>query len=221
MKNKQRSLMAMIGTAAVLVVIALGATLWLLRADDTTASAMPAARILPNPASSDASAPLPVLFDAPSFSLTDQNGKSFGSDQLHGKVWVADFVFTECQGLCPMMTQHLAEFQKLTPNSPVQMVSFSVDPEHDTPAVLKGYATDAKADQTRWHFLTGTQTQTWEISKAMKLAVGPDKGNQVIHSSHFLLVDGKGQVRGVYDTEGPGFDLNKLAADANTLAHQK
>ena len=160
---------------------------------------------------------LDALFDAPTFSLTDQDGKTFRSDQLRGKVWVADFVFTTCTSLCPVMTQQMAEFQKKTPGSRVQMVSFSVDPEHDTPAILKTYADATKADLSRWHFLTGDKETIWNISTAMKLPAGPQQADhQVMHSSHFLLVDGNSHIRGVYDYKDAGF-LAKLVADANTL----
>jgi len=160
--------------------------------------------------------PLPVLFDAPKFALTDQNNKPFSSDQLRGKIWVADFIFTQCNSLCPLMTQHLANFQKKTAGSDVQMVSFSVDPENDRPPVLKQYAATNGADESRWHFLTGTRAQTWAISEGMNLAVGPDDGKQVFHSSHFLLIDAAGQVRGVYDSNDAGF-MNKLVFDATHL----
>ena len=158
-----------------------------------------------------------AMFDAPTFSLTDQGGKKFASQSLHGKVWVADFVFTTCTGLCPMMTQQMSEFQKQTAGSNIQMVSFSVDPEHDTPALLTAYASDAKADLSRWHFLTGDKEQLWTISNAMKLAVGPGDDHQVMHSSHFLLVDADGHVRGVYDYKDSGF-MAQLVADSKKLS---
>jgi protein SCO1/2 len=163
---------------------------------------------------------LDPMFDAPPFKFIDQDGKAFDSAQLHGKVWVADFVFTTCTGLCPMMTQQMNEFQQKTVGLPVQMVSFSVDPEHDTPAALKAYAEMNKADLSRWHFLTGDKEMLWNISNAMKLAVGPGDDHQVMHSSHFLLVDGGGHVRGVYDYKDAGF-LDRLVKDANTLAAMK
>ena len=158
------------------------------------------------------------LFDAPAFTLTDQDGKSFNSTQLNGKVWVADFVFTTCTGLCPMMTEQMHEFQKMTDGSGINMVSFSVDPEHDTPAALTVYANMNKADLSRWHFLTGDKETLWQISNAMKLAVGPGDGShQIMHSSHFLLVDRDGHVRGIYDYKDPGY-LKQIVADAQALA---
>jgi protein SCO1/2 len=159
---------------------------------------------------------LDPLFDAPAFTLTDQDAKKFDSQSLHGKVWVADFVFTTCTGLCPLMTQQMCDFQQKTAGTGIQMVSFSVDPEHDTPAVLTTYANDTKADLTRWHFLTGDKEQLWKISTAMKLAVGTGDDHQVLHSSHFLLVDRDGHVRGIYDYKDAGF-MAHLVADAKKL----
>jgi protein SCO1/2 len=164
---------------------------------------------------------LEPMFDAPDFTLTDQDGKPFGSKQLRGKIWVADFVFTTCTGLCPVMTEQMHEFQKLTSESGIQMVSFSVDPEHDTPAALTQYARMNNADLSRWHFLTGDKEMLWNISNSMKLAVGKGDGShQVMHSSHFLLVDGDGHVRGVYDYKNSGY-LKQLVADANSLTTVK
>jgi protein SCO1 len=134
---------------------------------------------------------------------------------------VADFVFTTCTGLCPVMTEQMHEFQKLTKDSGIQMVSFSVDPEHDTPAALTAYANMNKADLSCWHFLTGDKEMLWNISNSMKLAVGQgDSNHQVMHSSHFLLVDGRGHVRGVYDYKNSGY-LKQLVNDANALATVK
>jgi len=164
---------------------------------------------------------LEPMYDAPSFKLTDQYGKTFDSKQLHGKVWVADFVFTTCTGLCPEMTEQMHEFQKLTDGTNIQMVSFSVDPEHDTPAALLDYANMNKADLSRWHFLTGDKEVLWQISNGMKLAVGQGDGShQVMHSSHFLLMDRDGHVRGVYDYKDSGY-LKQLVNDANSLATVK
>ena len=160
---------------------------------------------------------LDILFDTPPFTLTDQDAKAFDSTSLHGKVWVSDFIFTSCTSFCPVMTQQMSEFQKLTTGTAVQMVSFSVDPEHDTPSVLARYASNVHADATRWHFLTGSQESLWKISNGMKLAVGPGDAQQVMHSSHFLLVDGNGHVRGIYDFKDAGF-MVRMVADAKDLA---
>jgi protein SCO1/2 len=173
-----------------------------------------------NPADPRDAHHLEPMYDAPPFTLTDQDAKPFGTRQLRGKVWVADFVFTTCTGLCPMMTQQMGEFQKQTHGSAIQMVSFSVDPEHDTPPVLSAYARDAGADLSRWHFLTGNKETLWQISNSMKLAVGDGDNHQVMHSSHFLLVDGDGHVRGVYDYKDAGF-MARLVSDAKEISGKR
>lgn len=217
MDRRLKRIIIAMWAVTIVAALVLGGAIWIARstasASSSDASISPiAAVITPNPTST-----LPVLFDAPAFALIDQNGQPFDTARLGGKVWVANFVFTHCAGICPMMTRHMADFGRATARLPVQMVSFSVDPERDTPAVLKEYATAAKADEARWHFLTGaTRPQLWEIAKGMKLAVGPDTGDQVMHSNHFLLVDGAGKVRGVYNSEDGEF-LPKLVADANNL----
>jgi protein SCO1 len=218
MTKAQRTIIISMWAVTALAAVGLGGLIWMMRSNQAATMGTP--QILPLDTSVTAgteNSRLPALFDSPEFSLTDENGKTFSSDQLRGKIWVADFIFTNCDSLCPMMTAHLAEFQKLTRGSDVQMVSFTVDPDRDNPAALKKYGQNALADESRWHFLTGTRAQTWDISKAMKLAVGPDRGDQVMHSSHFLLVDGAGHVRGIYDSNEAGF-LSKLVDDANWLA---
>jgi protein SCO1/2 len=160
---------------------------------------------------------LDVLFDSPVFTLTDQDAKPFDSKSLRGKIWVADFVFTGCSSYCPLMTQQMAEFQKQTVGSEINMVSFSVDPVNDTPAVLMAYTLAARADLSRWHFLTGGKDDLWKISNQMKLAVGDGDNHQLMHSTHFLLVDRDGHVRGIYDYKDAGF-LKRLVEDAKTLA---
>jgi protein SCO1/2 len=217
MKSPVKTILIAMWVVTGLTVAGVAAGVWFYRQRTGTP---PAAHVFADEETDGAPLQLKPLFDAPTFSLTDQDGKPFTSQQLRGKVWVADFVFTSCTSLCPMMTQQMTEFQKSTPGSPVQMVSFSVDPENDTPKVLKGYADAAKADLTRWHFLTGGKKTLWDISNGMKLAVGPDDGShQIFHSSHFLLVDQAGHVRGIYDYNSPGF-MAKLRADAAALARR-
>lgn len=213
---RHKKIVAVLWAFTGLMAVGLGLFAWLGRPDRSSASIEREhpllAALIPS-----SNGPLPKLFAVPEFTLTTQANQPFGSRQLGGKVWVVDFIFTQCQGMCPLMTRHMFDLQRNTAGSAVQLVSVSVDPENDTPAVLAGYAAANKADTSRWHFLTGSKIATWDLSKALKLAVAPDRGGQVFHSSRFLLVDGAGQVRGVYDSHEPG-SLTKLAADARTLA---
>src|SRR5436190_4328545 len=121
----------------------------------------------------DTSPPLPVLFTTPHFSLTDQNGKPFDSSQLKGNVWVAAFIFTRCPAACPMMTQKLAKLQKSVPAKNVKLVSFTVDPERDTPQDLKEYAARFKADESRWFLLTGSKDAIFQAAKDLNLTAIP------------------------------------------------
>jgi protein SCO1/2 len=166
--------------------------------------------------------PLPVLFDAPAFSLTDQDGKSFSNQDLRGKVWVADFVFTRCPGACPVMTMKMSGLQRAVPEKDVHFVSFTVDPERDTPDVLKEYAQRFDAEPGRWHFLTGEKASLFETAAGMKLTAAPAGtfGPDIVHAEKFLLIDGAGRVRGVYDSKDEA-DLKKLAADAAVLADRQ
>jgi cytochrome oxidase Cu insertion factor (SCO1/SenC/PrrC family) len=135
----------------------------------------------------------------PEFRLIDQNGKPFTRKDLAGKVWIADFVFTQCAGPCPLMTLSMADFQKELAGVPVQFVSISVDPAHDTPEVLKKYAAVMKADEKNWTFATGESEQIFGLAAGMKIAASPaDAQNSIIHAEKFILVDEKGWIRGYY-----------------------
>jgi protein SCO1/2 len=166
--------------------------------------------------------PLPVLFDAPRFALTDQDGKPFTNQELRGKVWVADFICTHCPGACPVMTMKLSGLQRAVPEKDVHFVSFTVDPERDTPDVLKEYAQRFDAEPGRWHFLTGEKASLFETAAGMKLTAAPAGtfGPDIVHAEKFLLIDGAGRVRGVYDRKDEA-DLKKLAADAAVLADRQ
>ena len=161
---------------------------------------------------------LPVLFDAPKFQLTDQDGKPFDSERLKGQVWVAALIFTNCPGVCPSMTQKMKALQDAVPAKTVQLVSFTVDPERDTPEVLKQYARRFKADESRWHFLTGAKDTMFATFKDLKLSATPAQdGRAIDHAEQFLLVDGQGRVRGVYHSKDDD-KLKQLAHDAAELA---
>ena len=166
--------------------------------------------------------PLPVYYDTPAFALTDQEGRPFGSGDLRGKVWVADFIFTHCPGACPQMTMKMSGLQRTVADRDVHFVSFSVDPERDTPEVLKRYGQSFDADFDRWHFLTGDKAGVFDAAAGMKLSAAPagQFGPDIVHAEKFLLVDGAGKVRGIYDSNDAE-DLKKLAADAAALADRQ
>jgi protein SCO1/2 len=161
---------------------------------------------------------LPALWKAPAFSYLDQDRRPFSDKDLEGKVWISDFFFTSCTSICPTMTAAMARLARAIPGSRVQFVSFSVDPEDDTPERLKAYAALWKADLSRWHFLATEKGKLAVTAAGMKTAVLPAAGGeQIQHSLLFSLVDREGMVRGVYDSSDPAA-LRRLVADARSLA---
>jgi protein SCO1 len=159
----------------------------------------------------------------PSFQLVNQNAQPFGSAQLAGKIWIADFIYTTCPGPCPMISSRMSELQKPLEKTDVRLVSFSVDPEKDTPQVLRGYAEKLQADPARWNFLTGPKSAIYKLSHdGFKLAVsdGSDEQGIPVHSTRMVLVDRHGQIRGYYDaTEADA--VTKLVADTSHLLREQ
>ncbi len=156
------------------------------------------------------------MWPVPAFSLTDQNGKPLELSHLNGHVWVADFIFTSCNGPCPMMTTKMAQIQKTIGAAPVKLISFSVDPETDTPAVLKRYLQKFKADESNWLMATGNRAEIGKVAAGMKIATSAGAG-PMAHGTYFILVDKDGRVRGYYggqDEEG----WKRVAEDAVKLA---
>ena len=156
----------------------------------------------------------------PHFQLTDQNGESYGSEQLRGKIWIADFVYSTCPGPCPMISSRMSETQKPLRDTDVELISFSVDPEHDTPAVLRDYASRLNAQPGRWHFLTGDKGVIYRLSRdGFKLAA--DNGDAgPIHSTRMVLVDRDGVIRGYYDATDADA-VTRLLADTNHLLREQ
>jgi protein SCO1/2 len=157
------------------------------------------------------------LFAAPPIALMDENGKPFNTAELHGHPWIADFVFTSCGSVCPIMTAKMVELQKNTPEA-VHLVSFTVDPKNDTPVILTEYGKSFHADFARWHFLTGTVVQMADAAYQMKVSVKPASADSAImHSEKFLLVDPEGSVVGIYNGTNAD-EVKRLTTDAARLA---
>ena len=155
-------------------------------------------------------------FSVPGFSLTDQRGESLGLSDMAGKIWVADFIFTNCPTICPAMTQEMARLQSEFVADPVYFVSFSVDPERDTPKVLSRYATAYGADDRRWHFLTGDKTKIYQLAEqGFFLDAGP-KGGEILHSPRFVLVKPDGNIHDYYNSRSKPAML-RLRQDVKTL----
>ena len=152
----------------------------------------------------------------PDFSLTDQHGAPFALSDLHDKVWVADFIFTSCATICPPMTIQMASLQEEFASDDIRFVSFSVDPERDTPEVLFRYADHYGVDGNRWSFLTGQKEAIYQLAhEGFNLAAG-HRGSEILHSTRFVLVDGTGQVHGYYDSRSK-VHLQQLRQDIQAL----
>lgn len=172
-----------------------------------------------------ASNPLPMFGIVPEFSLVDQRGEPFGSSQLIGHPWIADFIFTRCAGQCLGMAVRMQEVQAQLPSeSEVRLVSFSVDPEYDTPEVLARYAVEHGAQFGRWVFLTGERSTIYQLSvEGFRLGVAegaPSDAEPILHSTRLVLVDADGRIRGYYDaTEPPAVD--RLLQDVERVQRER
>lgn len=163
---------------------------------------------------------MPILFDAPKFSLTDQFDKPVTDQTLRGKVWVTMVFFASCPGVCPMMSARMAQLQKAVESPELKIVSLTVDPDNDTPEMLKGYAEGLGADQSRWYFLRGPKDTMFEVARGFNLAAAPAQdGKPITHTQKVLLIDRENHVRGIYDTTDEE-SMKKLTLDARMLAEQ-
>ena len=158
--------------------------------------------------------PAPVLGNVPPFSMTDQRGQPFGSSDLVGMVWVADFIFTSCQTMCPLLTDKMGQLvhrsRQLGPE--VHFVSFSVDPERDTPARLADYAGRYHADPRKWSFLTGTLASIQAaVVDGFKIGVDRHKTADdfwdIVHGEHMVIVDRGLRIRGYFDSSEASLNL--------------
>jgi protein SCO1 len=150
---------------------------------------------------------LPALFAIPDFCLTNQDRQTVSAADLSGQVWVADIIFSRCEGPCPKMTERMSEIQAaLAPQLPVRLVSLTTDPGFDTPEVLRAYGSRFGAAKDRWWFLTGEPRALAHLAiDGLKFAA-VEKTDQertapadlFVHSTFFVLVDQRGQARGVY-----------------------
>ncbi|MCW5891923.1 MAG: SCO family protein [bacterium] len=166
---------------------------------------------------------LPVLGTLPPFTLTERTGSPVGSDALAGHVWIADFVFTRCPGVCPVLSQRMADLRPKLPKGDdgVRLVSITVDPVHDTPEVLQPYAERFGAGR-EWLFLTGSRDGVGRLLRdGFKVGFADDGPAEapITHSERFVLVDRALQIRGYYVGTDPA-DLARLVADAIALTRR-
>jgi protein SCO1/2 len=167
----------------------------------------------------DQSQDLKVYWPVPAFSFPDQDNRTVTNLSLKGHVWVADFIYTQCTSACPIMTSKMLLIQQQASVPQLRFVSFSVDPEHDTPAALKDYARLWHGDESRWRLLSTDTRGLADVAAGMKVSVSStgQKDNPILHSNLFMLVDAAGQVRGIYDSSDSDA-MQQLLEDIHTLA---
>lgn len=176
--------------------------------------------------------------EAPAFALVDQLERPVSSEELRGRVTVANFVYTNCPDACPLLTYRMQTLQTRLADQGlfdgrVQLLSFTVDPDRDTPAVLREYAGRYQADPAVWRFLTGAKDEVVPlIVDGFRLGVdalpptGADQGTddqgaagrqsyEVMHGTRFVLIDPEGRIRAYYD--GRDLDLSRVVQDIRSL----
>ncbi len=147
---------------------------------------------------------LPVVARLPDYELVERDGRTVTPDDLLGSIWIADFIFTRCAGPCPVLSLRMRSLQQSIGkyDGDVKLVSFSVDPTYDQPAVLRAYAKRYQADSKLWWFLTcSDEASMYElVQKGFLQALAPSSGGSaIIHSTQFVLVDRQGAIRAWYD----------------------
>ena len=166
---------------------------------------------------------IPIYEIISDFSLINQNGKTITQEDYKDKIYVADFFFTTCQTICPIMTDNMLEVQnKLKNDSTITLLSHSVTPEIDSVAQLKKYALKKGVDDTKWNLVTGEKKEIYKLARKSYLAVKTDgNGDQydMIHTENFILVDKKKRIRGFYDGTDD-LDIERLLKDIEILKRE-
>ncbi len=158
----------------------------------------------------------------PEFVFTNQEGKTVGRAEMEGKITIVDFFFTSCPSICPVMSKEMERVNDMfRDESRIQIMSISIDPEYDTPAILKEYADEHHAIPGKWHFLSGPKDETYRLARC-GFVIPTIDGNGVpddfVHTDKFILVDELGRIRGYYSgTNREEVDL--LMLETKVLLH--
>jgi protein SCO1/2 len=181
---------------------------------------------------------LPAYGAVPAFSLTERSGRPISREDLLGKVWIANFIFTSCTATCPTQSATLSKFQTQLPQPDLRFVSITIDPDHDTPEVLSRYAERFRADPARWLFLTGEEQAIFSLAQEgfhlSAFAVpaadatpierafrGSDGASDAfVHDPRFALVDRRGRIRGYYSSLDPEA-IARLLPDVKALLAER
>ncbi len=157
------------------------------------------------------------------FKLTNQNGKEITQANYKDKIYIADFFFTTCQDICPVMTKNMYRLQEeLKSDNEILLLSHTVIPEIDTVEQLKQYAIENKVDDSKWNLVTGDKKQIYELARKSYLAVEDSEFNKfdMIHTENFILIDKKKQIRGFYDGTNEK-EIEQLLSDIQILKKEK
>lgn len=161
------------------------------------------------------------------FSFLDQNGKTITQTDVKGKVFVAEYFFTTCQTICPIMNKQMQRVHEAyRKNNQFNILSFTVNPEIDTVEQMKRYADEHNADSKKWHFLTGEKDKLYELARKSFFVLKPaesqnlgDVGSDFIHTNNFVLVDQEMRIRGYYDGTNPK-EVDRLIKDIDLLLNE-
>lgn len=157
------------------------------------------------------------------FAFVDQDSAVVTNDTFRGKVYVADFFFTSCRTICPIMkTQMLRVYEATRDMSDVQIISHTIDPEYDTVALLRDFAKRLGVASGRWHFVTGVKDSIYKIAQTSYFATALEDKSEpdgFIHSGAFLLIDRQGRIRGKYDGTKEE-EVNRLIVDIKKLRRE-
>ncbi|MBS4070287.1 MAG: SCO family protein [Algoriphagus sp.] len=160
----------------------------------------------------------------PDFTFTNQEGKSVGRKEMEGKVTIVDFFFTSCPSICPVMSREMERVNDMFRDEPnVQIMSISIDPEYDTPEILKSYADEHNAITGKWHFLTGPKDLTYQLARCgfvLPTLDGNGVPDDFVHSDKFILVDELGRIRGYYSGTNRE-DVDLLMLETKVLLYGK
>lgn len=163
-------------------------------------------------------------FYVKSFSLLNQDSVMLNQTAYADKIYVADFFFTTCLGICPLMTEGMIRVHKAYKDNPdFMIISHTVDPEHDRPSVLKQYAENRSIDTKKWNFVTGTKKEIYDLARYSYLvdaSEGDNGPSDFVHTENFALVDREGRIRGYYDGTDTA-EVSKLIKDIALLFTEK
>ncbi len=161
------------------------------------------------------------------FSFQNQDNQTITESDVKGKIYVAEYFFTTCKSICPIMNKQMQRIQKaIKGNSNVKILSFTVDPDVDKVTQMKQYATSHNYVKGQWHFLTGKKEDLYSLARKSFFVLKPaeaqnlgDAGSDFIHTNNFVLVDGQGRIRGYYDGTNPK-EVTTLIADIKRLEEE-